>query len=79
MRRFRFSIPGLPPFVIYIREARKGCEHFCFIGASIDLLCYVVHYEAFIAVAVGKAAFAIGALGVYLLHAEEARERRSAD
>lgn len=65
------TIPGFPPFKVYLRPARKGCEHFCFIGAAADAFCYLIHYEAFGVVLLGKLAFAIGALGVYLIHAEE--------
>jgi hypothetical protein len=79
VRKLRISIPGLAPFTLYVREARKSCEHFCFIGATVDAVCYLVHYEAFIAVAIGKLAFAAGAIGVYLLHAEERYEHSAKD
>lgn len=72
MRLFRIiRIPGLPPFKVYLRPARKGCEHFCFVGAAIDAGCALFHVELFAVVLIGKLAFAVGALGVYLLHAEE--------
>jgi hypothetical protein len=72
MRLFRIiRLPGLPPFKLYLRPARQGAEHLCFIGACVDAAGFLIHSEAFVIVLAGKLAFCVGALGVYLLHAEE--------
>lgn len=59
-----------------IRIVRKTCEHFCFGGAAVDLAGFLTHNEATMIVAAGKIAFVVGSLGVYLMHAEEARRAR---
>lgn len=56
---------------ICLRRARKGCEHFCFLGAAADLGSFLIHVEAPWVALAGKAAFVAGALGVYLIHLEE--------
>jgi hypothetical protein len=70
-QRIRFKIPGFKPFYVYVRVARRSCEHICFIGALMDCGSYAIHLEPFALVLFGKAAFAMGAAGVYLFHYEE--------
>lgn len=57
--------------VFSIRNVRRICEHFTFLGASLDTYGYVTHHETFLFVAAGKIAFTVGAVAVYLFHVEE--------
>lgn len=65
------NIPFIGDKLVCFRTLRKSCEHFCFLGAFVDFGGALVHFEAAIVILAGKAAFVTGALGVYLLHAEE--------
>lgn len=56
---------------------RRTCEHFAFMGAGIDFWGFLNHQEAAFIVGAGKAAFVVGSIGVYLLHAEEARREKA--
>ena len=62
--------------ILCVRRMRKACEHLCFSGAAVDLIFFTFGFHVFWVDWLGKFAFAAGALGVYLLHAEEARHRR---
>lgn len=66
------KLPGLKPFVVFLHPARRGCEHFCFIGAVTDAVSALAHVELYQVILFGKLALAFGAVGVYLTHAEEA-------
>lgn len=66
------SIPGFKPFRVYLHPARRGCEHFCFVGAFTDAAAYLFHVELYQVNLFAKLALAFGAVGVYLTHAEEA-------
>lgn len=57
--------------IVRVRLARKGCEHFCFLGALADFGGSLLHIEWAVFLIAGKLAFVVGALGVYLLHIEE--------
>lgn len=78
MRTTILHFPGGHRVRIHTRTARKGAEHFCFIGATVDLCGFLLHTEAALIVFLGKAAFVAGAVAVYLLHAEEAKAARRA-
>lgn len=58
---------------VCIHLARKICEHCAFAGATVDMIGYLIHFDVFLIVLSGKFAFVVGAIGVYFLHAEEAR------
>lgn len=58
-------------FTVCVRTLRKPCEHFCFLGATVDAVFALVHVEFFLVAIIGKLAFAVGAFGVYMLHTEE--------
>lgn len=66
------KIPGFPVFRYHVKTLRRSCEHFCFLGATVDVFAAAIHFEVFAVILIGKAAFAIGAVGVYLMHYEEA-------
>lgn len=66
---------GPTEVTICIRTLRKSCEHFCFLGATVDAVFALVHVKLFMISIIGKLAFAVGAFGVYMLHTEEHLER----
>ena len=65
------------PELKWLRMCRKGCEHLCFSGALLDFVFFAIGWHVPGIELVGKFAFTVGATGIYLLHAEEAR--RAAD
>lgn len=71
------KLPGFAPLVIYLHPARRGCEHFCFIGAFTDAVAAIAHIELYQVSLFSKLALAFGAVGVYLTHAEEALQLKS--
>lgn len=56
---------------IFIHRMRRNAEHFAFAGAATDFLISAVGAHAPAVALLGKAAFAAGALAIYLLHYEE--------
>lgn len=55
-----------------VTTLRKSCEHTVLSGAVCDFITFSGHYEIHYLEIFGKLAFVVGAVGIYLLHYEEA-------